>query len=45
LRLLDVLSDGTLDSSALRLHSYAGVGVKRGVEYFPVYLQPALGHP
>jgi hypothetical protein len=43
LRMLDVLSDGPLTGSALRLHSYAGVGVKHGVEYFPVYLQPALG--
>jgi hypothetical protein len=53
LQLLDILSDGrlraadverpVLDGKRLRLHSYAGVGVKRGAEYFPVYLQPALG--
>jgi hypothetical protein len=41
--LLDVLSDGKLDGTALRLHSYAGIGTKHGETHFPVYLQPALG--
>jgi hypothetical protein len=45
LQALDVLSDGKLDGSALRLHSYAGVGLDGGGERFPVYLQPALGPP
>jgi hypothetical protein len=45
LRVLDVLSEGRLDRNALRLHSYAGVGSNHDREYFPVYLQPALGSP
>jgi hypothetical protein len=42
LHLLEVLTEGELNNSALELHSYAGIGVRDGESYFPVYLKPKL---
>lgn len=43
LGLLDVLAEGACSERDVRLHSYAGAGLKDGREYFPVYLQPSVG--
>jgi hypothetical protein len=43
LTMLEVLSEGHLSDTAPQLHSYVGVGSKRGQVYFTFYFKPSLG--
>jgi len=43
LRVVDVLSEGTLSAVDAKLHAYLGVGVNRGRPYSTFYFNPAAG--
>jgi hypothetical protein len=45
LRMVDVLSGGTLSAVDAKLHAYVGVGVNRGRPYSTFYFNPAAGLP
>lgn len=43
--MLDILSEGYLSDKALELHSYVGVGLRRGAPYATIYLKPRFNAP
>ena len=42
LDLLADVSESVLSKTAVHHHCFAGVGTKKGVTYFPIYLKPNL---
>jgi hypothetical protein len=43
LDMLEVVGEGRLDENKPRVHSYLGLGAKRGVPYCTFYFKPSLG--